>query len=67
MQDTRLGKVAWWVVVASLLLGPVVAVVGIGLGFASRRGGGDWQPTVALGLMVVCMWIALSAAAIGMS
>ncbi len=63
---TTMSRVAWWVAVASLLLGPVVAVVGIGVGLASKHGGGDWEPPVALGTMVVCMWLALAAAGIGM-
>ena len=65
--ETTMSRVAWWVAVASLLLGPVVAVVGIGLGFAAKRRGGEWEPTVALGTMVMCMGLALVAAAIGMS
>lgn len=64
--DTRLSRVAWWVAVASLLLGPLVALLGIVLGLASRRGHGDWEPPVALGAMVAMGWLALAAAGIGM-
>lgn len=65
--DTPLGQVAWVVALLSLLLGPVVAVVGIALALGSRRGGGDWQPTVALGALVLCAWVALASLAISMS
>jgi len=64
--DTRFSRAAWVVTMLSLLLGPLVAAVGIGMGLASKRGGGDWQPTVALGCLVVCAWLALAAVGIGM-
>ena len=57
---------AWWLVVASLLLGPLLAVPGMLLAGLSARSGGDWRPTVALGCMVVCTWLALVGAAVGM-
>lgn len=65
--DTRLGRAAWVVTLLSLLLGPLAAAAGIVLALASRRGGGDWQPTVALAAMVLMASIAAGTAALAMA
>ena len=64
--EPTMSKVAWVMAVASLLLGPLLAVPAMVVAGVSARHGGDWQPTVALGTMVMCAWLALATIGIGM-
>lgn len=61
-----MGKVGWVLVLVSLLLGPLLAIPGMVLAGLSARGGGDWQPTVALGTMVCLAWLSLATLGLAM-